>query len=83
MDRDGIGALSMARHDWGYEPKVGKAVAGRDEVSSDRPSLWDKVRCAFSCWWAGSSYESVRCDGEHRICVCSGGWRPGSLWQYR
>ncbi|HOX21838.1 MAG TPA: hypothetical protein PLL10_00110 [Elusimicrobiales bacterium] len=83
MDRDGVMAFAMARTDWGYEPKVGKALAGRDEIQDEGPGLWDKLCCAFTCWWSGSHYEAVRLDGPARICVCSGEWRPGSMWQYR
>ena len=81
MDRTGL--IPRAASDWNfYVPPARKSTAA--EPADRAPGLWDKLRCAFTCWWAGSSYETVRRDGNVDICVCSkNDARTGCLWRYR
>lgn len=66
------------------ERPVGKALAGGAEVQDEGPSWIDKLACAFSCWWAGSSYQACDKSDGNRVCICCNvERRPGLLWLYR
>lgn len=81
MDR-----LSIAGHvrPVANEAKVVAPVSGGAEIQDEGPTFWDKLACAFSCWWAGSSYQSCDKADGNRVCACYNvERRPGMFWLYR